>query len=349
MPENFIIKAGRTAFTHVKKYGLQPSDIFVIPAAAGGPKWITLYGLDQYLVSEWFSKLDHQLHLIGASAGAWRMLCYCLPDSGAALDRYLKYYIEQRYTTWPGPDEVSSELSHIIHQIIADATYADVDSAAHKKLYVINSRSKSLHSEGRRLKQTLVRAGLANLISRKALFRHFERIIHHTQSSISPVVLDDGMKTEYKLMTQQTFLSSLYATGSIPALCHPVVMDDNLHYWDGGITDYHIALQYDTPGLVLYPHFSNTIKPGWFDKHLSWRRASAAVTDKMILIHPSKAFIRSLPDQKIPDRKDFEIYFGRDDVRISRWYEVASASEVMAAEFKSLYESGNLINEIEPL
>ncbi len=349
MPKNFNIKAGKTAYKHIQANGLHPSDITVLPAAAGGPKWISLFGLDQYLVREWFKEPKQQLHLVGASAGAWRMLCYSLPDPTSALDRYLKYYVEQRYPNWPRPADVSRELSYIIDQVMADASFTDVDMATHKKLYVINSRSKSPHREGRRLKQHLIQAGLANIMSRKSLFRHFERVVYHTQDAIPSIVMDDGLMTEQKQMTKQTLLPSLYATGSIPALCHPVVMDDGMNYWDGGITDYHIALQFDTPGLVLYPHFSSSIKPGWFDKHLSWRRASDAVTDKMILIHPSAGFIRALPDQKIPDRKDFEVYFGRDDQRISHWYQVAEASHLMAAEFKDLYESGDLIRHIEPL
>ena len=35
-------------------------------------------------------------------------------------------------------------------------------------------------------------------------------------------------------------------------------------YWDGGITDYHLHLDYGSlpEGLVLYPHFQKTVIPG---------------------------------------------------------------------------------------
>jgi hypothetical protein len=40
-------------------------------------------------------------------------------------------------------------------------------------------------------------------------------------------------------------------------------------YWDGGITDYHLHLDYAAwpeGGLVLYPHFQDQVVPGWLDK-----------------------------------------------------------------------------------
>ena len=46
-------------------------------------------------------------------------------------------------------------------------------------------------------------------------------------------------------------------------------------YWDGGIIDYHLHLPYhQAKGLVLYPHFTDRIVPGWLDKAMPWRRAS---------------------------------------------------------------------------
>lgn len=347
MAQTFHIKAGATALAHIREHGLSPADISVMPAAAGGPKWISLYGLDKYLMEEWFSEPDQLLHLIGASAGAWRMLCYCLPDPLAALDRYLKYYVEQSYPVWPGPAEVSGELRHIIEQIVGECHYSDIESAINKKLYVINSRSRFHHRGGNLLKLKLLQSGLANLISRKSLFKYFDRVVYHSQSNLSSVINDDTYGIECQEMNQDVFLSSLQATGSIPALCYPVVMQDGLNYWDGGITDYHVAFEYDVSGLILYPHFSASIKPGWFDKHLPKRVASRHVTDRMIMIYPSQRFIDALPDQKIPDRKDFEAYFQKDDQRIKNWYQVAQSSEELAAEFKVLYESGNLMSHIE--
>ena len=44
-------------------------------------------------------------------------------------------------------------------------------------------------------------------------------------------------------------------------------------YRDGGVIDYHLDLPAAVDDrLVLYLHFFDWLKPGWFDKSLSWRR-----------------------------------------------------------------------------
>ncbi len=46
-------------------------------------------------------------------------------------------------------------------------------------------------------------------------------------------------------------------------------------YRDGGLLDYHLDLPYEDRGVVLYPHFTDKVIPGWFDKGLPWRRGDA--------------------------------------------------------------------------
>ncbi|HPT57387.1 MAG TPA: phospholipase, partial [Casimicrobium sp.] len=47
------IFAGPRALARVRERGLTPSDVRVIPAAAGGPKGLTLLPLDRFLFGEW--------------------------------------------------------------------------------------------------------------------------------------------------------------------------------------------------------------------------------------------------------------------------------------------------------
>jgi hypothetical protein len=42
------------------------------------------------------------VHLLGASIGAWRMACACLPDADAALAELAEDYITQSYPHAPG-------------------------------------------------------------------------------------------------------------------------------------------------------------------------------------------------------------------------------------------------------
>ena len=47
------IHAGPQALRHIGRHGLAPSDVAVIPAAAGGPKGLILGPLDRFLFGEW--------------------------------------------------------------------------------------------------------------------------------------------------------------------------------------------------------------------------------------------------------------------------------------------------------
>ena len=81
-------------------------------------------------------------------------------------------------------------------------------------------------------------------------------------------------------------------------------------YWDGGITDYHLHLDYGSmhEGLVLYPHFQKTVIPGWLDKALKHRHRATAHLDKVVLLSPRPEWIATLPNAKLPDRNDFKAY-----------------------------------------
>ena len=64
------------------------------------------------------------------------------------------------------------------------------------------------------------------------------------------------------------------------------------------------------------------------------------------MISPSPEFIQSLPNKKIPDRKDFEKYFNDNHTRIKNWHTVAQRSHEMAEEFHDLWSSGQLYDQI---
>lgn len=74
-------------------------------------------------------------------------------------------------------------------------------------------------------------------------------------------------------MTPGNLKPALQASGSIPYLMNGVQQIPGAPkgvYRDGGPVDYHLDVPFglDGSGIVLYPHFSQRIIPGWFDKHL---------------------------------------------------------------------------------
>ena len=54
MPQRFVILAGRKALPIIRDEGLDPDRVQVVAGAAGGPKWLVLYGLDRWLFGEYF-------------------------------------------------------------------------------------------------------------------------------------------------------------------------------------------------------------------------------------------------------------------------------------------------------
>ena len=116
-------------------------------------------------------------------------------------------------------------------------------------------------------------------------------------------------------------------------------------YWDGGLVDYHLHLPYQRePDLVLYPHFAGHIMPDWVDKAIPWRRApnDDSALDHMILVSPSPAFVASLPNGKLPNRRDFPHYGQDHALRMRNWCRAIAESKRMAASFARWAEQPDL-------
>src|SRR4051812_6395386 len=96
------IYAGPKARESIRRQGLQPRDIGIVPAAAGGPKGLILGPLDRFIFGEWLAQSQQPVHLVGASIGAWRMATACLHDAVAAFHRLERDYIAQDYVLEPG-------------------------------------------------------------------------------------------------------------------------------------------------------------------------------------------------------------------------------------------------------
>lgn len=333
------IHAGPSALAHLHAHGLRAQDIGVIPAAAGGPKGLILHALDKYLFGEWLPAAPRQRSLIGASIGAWRMAAACHNDPAAAFDRMCHLYCAQRYYHHPSAQYVSQSCRDMLNGFIGGHEN-ELTNHPQNHLHLIAVRSKrwltappyafSAHA-------AFGAAALANLHSRAALAKHFGRVvIGDGRDPVSWLKTKfDAFDTDFAPLFGDNLYDALLASGTLPLMMEP--MADIRHapngvYWDGGVIDYHLELPYsrilgDTANadgaLVLYPHFSEQIVPGWLDKSLPWRRAglgkNRAWLDNVILFSPSQSFLQTLPRGKLPDRSDFA-YYGEDhDFRLQNW------------------------------
>ena len=122
-------------------------------------------------------------------------------------------------------------------------------------------------------------------------------------------------------------------------------------YWDGGLTDYHLHLQYLPPAsspIVLYPHFQKAVVPGWLDKAWKGRHLSSPALDSMLVIAPDPAWVKGLPNGKLPDRADFTRYGQDVQARMKVWNGATSAARQLADEFAAWVEQPDL-SRLEPL
>ena len=163
----------------------------------------------------------------------------------------------------------------------------------------------------------------------------------------------DRFHTHYVKLTSGNFGDALVASGSIPLVLQGVaqIADAPLGtFWDGGIIDYHLHLPYHrTPGLVLYPHFTDKIVPGWLDKMLPWRKARGPWLDNMILLSPTREYLDSLPHRKLPDRNDFKRFADDYEGRLRYWRCAMAESARLRDEFAEMVASGRVADAVLPL
>ena len=357
--------AGPAARRHIEQHGLRPQDVGVIPAAAGGPKGLILGPIDRFLFGEWLSRSEQPVHLVGASIGAWRMATACLNDPVDAFERLERDYIAQHYELPPGQKrptarQVSERFGENL-QLFYGGRVEEVLHHSRYRLHIVTSRGRLLLRQDGGLRTPLGYLGAftANALHRKALGAWLERVVF--SSAPGP---EDGIgllpfatldyRTRQVPMRADNFMDALQASCSIPFMLRPVRNIAGAPpgtYWDGGLTDYHLHLQYQPPAaspIVLYPHFQKAVVPGWLDKAWKGRHRSSPALDAMLVIAPDPEWVKSLPNGKLPDRDDFRRY-GQDlAARMKVWNAAVSAARQLADELAQWLEKPDL-SRVDPL
>jgi hypothetical protein len=359
MPAALKLYAGPAARCHIAEYGLRASDVRVIAGAAGGPKGLVLGALDRYLFGRWLPTSGHELHLIGASIGAWRMATGALPDPVAGFERLTHEYIHQSYELEPGRTlptavQVSREFDRSLQRFF-DGQVEALLAHPRLRLHIVTSRGRHLLGREGRLRTPLGYLGalLSNAVSRKSLGSWLERVVFSAPGEALPVDLND-LRHRKVALTPENFRPALLASCSIPfalKAVHDIPGAPPGAYWDGGITDYHLHWNYPsmTNGLVLYPHFQRAVVPGWLDKALKYRHRATAFLDNVVVLAPDPQWVReALPHGKLPDRNDFKHYATDLAGRIKAWSKAVAESERLADELHAALGRGTAL-QVEPL
>lgn len=345
--------AGPRAYQHLRSHGLLPQYVGVIPAAAGGPKGLILGPLDQFIFGEWLPRSEQPVDLIGASIGAWRMATACLNDPAQQLQRFENAYIGQHFPLLPGQkrhraDQISTQFADNLKHFYGERAHELLQHPRYR-LHLITSRGHGpLARDGRwRTPLGYLSAFVANGISRRALGAWLQRVVFSSseQGQVARLPFSpDDFSTQQIPLDADNFMGALQASCSIPFVLRPVNQIAGAPpgpYWDGGITDYHLHLRYQTPAqspLVLYPHFQRAVVPGWLDKAWKRRHRASPALDHMLVLAPDPDWIAGLPGGKLPDRSDFT-RFGQDGTARARvWGAATAAAAQLADEFAQWLE-----------
>lgn len=353
-----IIRVGAEARERIRMRGLPASDVSVLPGAAGGPKGIGIVGLDRAIFGDFLARSPRPRTLIGASIGSWRFAAVAAGGRNpqrivANLERLADLYTRQRFPRGIDAAGVSRSCMTMLTELLGDSGQAIIDNPDYR-LVVAMDRSRGLITSDRPGLLTLGLAALVagNLLSRRLLRLFMQRALVCPGEAPLPLApLKDFTTHQVKLDTDNLY-AALMASASIPLVLEGVRDIPGAPpgiYRDGGLLDYHLDLPYDTDGTVLYPHFTDRVIPGWFDKPLRWRRASAHHLRRAVLVSPSPAYLARLPHGKLPDRSDFQRYRGDNAGRERYWRQAIAESERLGDEFLELMEKDRLIESIVDL
>lgn len=349
------VHAGPRAAARLRERGLGPEDVRLLPGAAGGPKGLVLNPLDRFIFGRWLAAASQVVHLVGASIGAWRMACACLPDADAALAQLAEDYVTQVYEHEPGRQPTAQAVSRAFGQKIEErlgARAGDILSHPRRRLHVVTSHGRHLLARAGRLRTPLGYAGafLANAVHRRALGAWLERVVFSDPRDPLPLALQD-FRTRLASLDARNLAPAVLASCSIPfwlEAVHDIPGGPRGAYWDGGITDYHLHWPYADmdEGLVLYPHFQPTVVPGWLDKAWKARHRATPALDNLVLLSPSPAWVATLPGGKLPDRSDFKAWGDDHAGRQRAWRRALAESARLAEEFAQRVDGGRPVQAL---
>jgi hypothetical protein len=342
------LRVGQTAAKRLAEEGWHADLVDGLIGASGGPKWLILGQLDRVLVGELFAGRDRPLDAVGSSIGSWRHAAMAQPNPSEAYDRFERAYLTQHYTSAkPTVAEITEVALGLMRCLLGEGGERHVAAHPWLRSHVVTARGKGLNgaAPGPGLMAGMAAAALGNAVSRATLPWSFQRVVFAHQEARPVAPLLDGFGTQYVSLSEANVFNALMASGAIPYVFDGVYEIEGAGqgaFWDGGIIDYHFDVERLPEDQVwLYPHFSNRMTVGWFDKFLPWRANRQVSSDQLITLCPSDAFLAQLPFGKIPDRRDF----GKmpESIREQYWRDCVQESRRLADDFCEL------INGSDPL
>ena len=351
-PPALTLRAGAIARQLIEKEGLQASHVDIIPGAAGGPKGIGIQGLDQAIFGDFLSRSPRQRTVIGSSIGAWRFASIVAWEAKAGTERLADLYTNLHFHKKMSRFDVAETCKNMLTDLIGGQQEQLIN---HPELHltVLSVKARHLFESDKALPLLTSVAGIigTNALGRKHSRHFMQRVISQPASGLQFQVHDD-FTTHYQTLNSNNAMDWLMASASIPGVMTAVrnIQDaPQGSYRDGGLIDYHLDLPFNSQGIVLYPHFTDCITAGWFDKMFKNRKANPENQARTLLLSPSAAYLQSLPLERLPDRKDFTLKSLDQQQRIKMWNQCVAESQRLGDEFLEMVEKQNFSQMLQPL
>jgi hypothetical protein len=288
------------------------------------------------------------------------------------LRELARLYSGQRYPPRPGAALITHKVREMLAALF-DGHEDEILANRDYRLHILAVRGRGLLTRDAGIRRTLGfgAAAFANLAGRRHLRHFLDRTLFHDAREMPPfldfpeahpvpsgatkgqaplpiradllpaggaaAIRFDAFHTHAVSLDRHNLREALVASAAIPMVIHAVPDIPGAPagvYWDGGLIDYHLHLPYSRcDGLVLYPHFTDRIVPGWLDKALPWRRARGEWLDNVVLVSPSREYVSKLPHGKLPDRNDFKRFETDFDGRLAYWRKAIAESARLGEEF----------------
>ncbi|MBW2558541.1 MAG: hypothetical protein JRD69_06900 [Deltaproteobacteria bacterium] len=347
--DGICVSAGENVYEVIQAGGFDFDRVTTYVGAATGPRWLVASGFDLSLLENGVLGNNRPVALAGASASAMRFAAWVHPEPEKSYRGLIDAYISMNFTRKDKPEEILQSLRDLIDSYIDDDAIQFALTSKKYRLAIITARARGLASSDVRWLQGLaIGTGfVCNALNRRMIHSFFQRVVFHNSPIPPPFCLDNDFRGQAVALNKVNFKHALLASSAIPlavAGVRDIYGAPNGTYRDGGLTDYQLNQKYagEKGSITLMFNHQERIIPAWLDKRLKSRRPQERYLEDLLMVCPSDEFIRKLPYNRVPDRRDFKMYADNHSKRMRSWRQVVETSKHLGEEFLELVESGRL-------